>query len=228
MTGHFSLAEAGTRFLVVAAGGIWSGWLLDGWPRRCNGGWMIPRFRLMSRCYTVCCIFRRVKGCHVSGILAVVIAGMVYGWYAPRNPEGTDATPALRFGNGCLCPEWSALHADRSATASGGPSLPASSMAQASSSRPGAGRIVLFRFAWMFASIYLPRLLSRTFRHETPWQHTVLIAWTGMRGADSLPARWPFLRAAQWSTVSGRDLILLLTSASFSERWFCKGYRCRL
>jgi CPA1 family monovalent cation:H+ antiporter len=48
--------------------------------------------------------------------------------------------------------------------------------------------IILVRFAWMFGTSYLPRLLSRTFRHETPapWQHTALIAWTGMRGADSL------------------------------------------
>ena len=27
--------------------------------------------------------------------------------------------------------------------------------------------IVLVRFAWMFGAAYLPRLLSRTFRHET-------------------------------------------------------------
>src|SRR5205085_5093061 len=48
--------------------------------------------------------------------------------------------------------------------------------------------IVLVRFVWMFAATYLPRLFSRTFRRKNPapWQHTALIAWTGLRGADSL------------------------------------------
>src|SRR5437667_10816250 len=48
--------------------------------------------------------------------------------------------------------------------------------------------IVLVRFVWMFGATYLPRLLNRTFhrKNRAPWQQTALIAWTGMRGADSL------------------------------------------
>jgi len=73
--------------------------------------------------------------------------------------------------------------------------------------------IVLVRFAWMFGSIYLPRV-SRTFRRETraPWQHTFLIAWTGMRGADSLAGALaiPFA-LPNGQPFPGRDLILLLT-----------------
>jgi len=74
--------------------------------------------------------------------------------------------------------------------------------------------IVLVRFVWVFGATYLPRLLSRTFRHKNPapWQHTALIAWTGMRGADSLAAALavPFV-LANGEPFPGRDLVLLLT-----------------
>jgi len=94
-------------------------------------------------------------------------------------------------------------------------SLPPSSTAQAAKLAVLVlAAIVLVRFAWMFGSSYLPRLLSRTFRHETPapWQHTALIAWTGMRGGDSLAGALaiPFA-LPNGQPFPGRDLILLLT-----------------
>jgi CPA1 family monovalent cation:H+ antiporter len=74
--------------------------------------------------------------------------------------------------------------------------------------------IVLVRFVWLFAATYLPRLFSRTFRRKNPapWQQTALIAWTGMRGADSLAAALaiPFV-LTNGEPFPGRDLILLLT-----------------
>src|SRR6266403_5065487 len=74
--------------------------------------------------------------------------------------------------------------------------------------------LVLVRFAWLFGATYLPRLFSRTFRRKNPapWQQTALIAWIGMRGADSLAAALaiPFL-LSNGAPFPGRDLILLLT-----------------
>src|SRR5256886_13425115 len=74
--------------------------------------------------------------------------------------------------------------------------------------------IVLVRFVWMFGANYLPRLLSRKFRHRNPppWQHTALIAWTGMRGPDSIAGALaiPFV-LSNGEPFPGRDLILLLT-----------------
>jgi CPA1 family monovalent cation:H+ antiporter len=74
--------------------------------------------------------------------------------------------------------------------------------------------IVLVRFVWMFGANYLPRLLNQKFRRQkrAPWQHTVLVAWTGMRGADSLAGALaiPFA-LGNGEPFPGRDLILLLT-----------------
>src|SRR5260370_18328909 len=49
-------------------------------------------------------------------------------------------------------------------------------------------------------------------KNPAPWQQTALIAWTGMRGADSLAAALaiPFL-LPNGTPFPGRDLILLLT-----------------
>jgi CPA1 family monovalent cation:H+ antiporter len=74
--------------------------------------------------------------------------------------------------------------------------------------------IVLARFVWVFGATYLPRLLSPTFRHKNPapWQQTALIAWTGLRGADSLAGALAIpLVLTNGQPFPGRDLILLLT-----------------
>ena len=74
--------------------------------------------------------------------------------------------------------------------------------------------IVLVRFAWAFGAAYLPRLLSGKLRRRNPapWQQTAFIAWTGMRGADSLAGALaiPFV-LANGTPFPGRNLILLVT-----------------
>jgi CPA1 family monovalent cation:H+ antiporter len=74
--------------------------------------------------------------------------------------------------------------------------------------------IVLVRFVWVFGATYLPRLLSPTFgrKNRAPWQQTALIAWTGMRGADSLAGALaiPFV-LPNGQSFPGRDLMLLMT-----------------
>src|SRR5256886_15182673 len=127
---------------------------------------------------------------HVSGILAVVIAGMYYGWRAPRVLSGRmrlQAVPVwemvLFILNGVLfmliglqLPQ--VIHA----------LPPGSAFRIAKLAVMVLSGIVLVRFVWMFAGTYLPRLFSRAFRGKNGirWRHTALIAWTWLRGADSL------------------------------------------
>jgi len=85
--------------------------------------------------------------------------------------------------------------------------------------RPGPWlAIVLVRFVWNFFGQRLSqRLFRRTFvkKNPAPWQHSALICRIGREGLIRLTARWPFHCYAQWQPFPGRDLILLLTSASF-------------
>src|SRR5262249_17692517 len=153
---------------------------------------------------------------HVSGILAVVIAGIYYGWRSPRILSARMRLQALPVWemvvfilNGVLfmlvglqlphvlisLPPGSATHAAKLAI------LVVLVM-------------VLVRFAWIFGTSYLPRLITGKSRRKTrvPWQQTALIGWVGMRGADSLAGALaiPFV-LRNGDPFPGRDLILLLT-----------------
>src|SRR5438552_4838975 len=216
MTGSFSLGEASLRFLFVAAGGVGVGlavgWLATQVQKRLDD----PPVQTMFSLLTPYVAYFSGEKLHVSGILAVVIAGIYYGWRAPRVLSGRmrlQAVPVWQMVtfilNGILfmliglqLPQ--VIHA-----------LPAgSAMSVAQLAVLILLALVLVRFLWLFGATYLPRLFSRTFRrkHPAPWQQTALIAWTGMRGADSLAGALaiPFL-LANGAPFPGRDLILLLT-----------------
>jgi NhaP-type Na+/H+ or K+/H+ antiporter len=72
--------------------------------------------------------------------------------------------------------------------------------------------MVLVRFLWMFGMSYFPGVFKRRRKNRFPWQEITLIAWTGLRGADSLAGALaiPFLLPSG-AAFPGRDIILLLT-----------------
>jgi CPA1 family monovalent cation:H+ antiporter len=213
MTGSFSLTEAGTRFLFVAAGGVCVGlavgWLAARVQRRLDD----PPVQTIFSLLTPYVAYFGGEELHVSGILAVVVAGMYYGWLAPRFLRGRMRLQAL--------PVWEMV----TFTLNGllfiliGLQLPAVIRALApgfatKGLRFGAltlSAIVLVRFTWMFGSVFLSRLFGLRVRGEK-WQHTFLLSWTSIRGADSLAGALaiPFM-LPDGSPFPGRDLILLLT-----------------
>ncbi len=216
MTGSFSLGQAGLDFLLVAAGGIAVGlavgWLATQVQKRLDD----PPVQTMFSLLTPYVAYFSGEQLHVSGILAVVIAGMYYGWHAPHVLSGRMRLQALPVWemvvfilNGVLfmligleLPQ--VMHVLK----------PGSAVRVVNLALLVIAAIVLVRFVWMFGASYLPRLVSRTFRHQdlAPWQHTAVIAWTGMRGADSLAGALaiPFV-LPDGQAFPGRDLILLLT-----------------
>ncbi|MDP9291418.1 MAG: Na+/H+ antiporter [Verrucomicrobiota bacterium] len=213
LTGSFSLGQASVQFLLVAAGGIGvglaTGWLATQVQKRLDD----PPVQTMFSLLTPYVAYFSGEKLHVSGILAVVIAGIYYGWRAPRVLSGRmrlQAVPVWQMVvfilNGILfmliglqLPQ--VIH-------------PGSAMSVAKLAILVFFLIVLVRFAWMFGANYLVRLPNRVFHHRSPplWKHTALIAWTGMRGADSLAGALaiPFV-LANGAPFPGRDLILLLT-----------------
>lgn len=75
--------------------------------------------------------------------------------------------------------------------------------------------IIVARFVWVYAAIYVPRMLSAGLRKRDPapnWQWTFVVAFTGVRGAVSLAAAL----ALPFTMMSGaafpaRDLILFVS-----------------
>jgi len=216
MTGSFSLGQASLQFLFVATGGVCVGlavgWLATQVQKRLDD----PPVQTMLSLLTPYIAYFSGERLHVSGILAVVIAGMYYGWRVPQILRGRmrlQAVPVwemvLFILNGILfmligleLPQ--VIHA-----------MPAgSALLIAKLAVLVLLVIVLVRFVWMFAATYLPRFFSRTLRRKNriPWQQTALIAWTGMRGADSLAGALAIpILLPNGEPFPGRNLILLLT-----------------
>jgi Na+/H+ antiporter len=214
--GTFSLAQASLQFLFVAAGGIGVGlavgWLVVQLQKRLDD----PPVQTLFSLLTPYVAYFSGEKLHVSGILAVVIAGIYVGWRAPRILSGRMRLTAF--------PVWEMV----TFILNGilfmliGLQLPqvVKVLAPGTVTRVAwlaivfVAALVLVRFVWVFGATYLPRLLSPTFRHKNPapWQQTALIAWTGMRGADSLAGALAIpLVLANGQPFPGRDLILLLT-----------------
>ena len=77
------------------------------------------------------------------------------------------------------------------------------------------GTVILVRILWVFISTYVPRAFSRRLRDPyPPWQQPVLISWVGIRGGISLAAALAIPSSlADGSPFTGRNEILILTFA---------------
>ncbi len=216
MTGSFSLGHASLQFLFVAVGGVCVGlavgWLATQVQKRLDD----PPVQTMFSLLTPYLAYFGGERLHVSGILAVVIAGMYYGWRVPRILSGRmrlQAVPVwemvLFILNGIL---FMLIGLQLPQVIRALP--PGSAFQVATLAVLVLLVIVLVRFGWIFAATYLPRFFSRTLRRKNriPWQQTALMAWTGMRGADSLAGALaiPFL-LPNGEPFPGRNLILLVT-----------------
>jgi CPA1 family monovalent cation:H+ antiporter len=74
------------------------------------------------------------------------------------------------------------------------------------------GVVVVARIVWVFPAIYLPRRLVPGLAQRDPappWQSTAILSWAGMRGVISLAAA-----AALPDTVPERSLLIFLTFAT--------------
>ena len=216
MTGAFSLGQASLQFLFVATGGVCVGlavgWLATQVQKRLDD----PPVQTMFSLLTPYLAYFSGEAIHVSGILAVVIAGIYYGWRAPRILSARMRLQAL--------PVWEMVVFILNGVLFMlvGLQLPLVIQSLGPGSATEVAKLavlvvsvmVLVRFAWIFGTSYLPRLVGGKSHRKSriPWQQTALIAWTGMRGADSLAGALaiPFV-LPNGQAFPGRDLILLLT-----------------
>jgi monovalent cation/hydrogen antiporter len=193
-TGTFSPVQAGLKFIVVSAGGIGFG-LLIGWlasqvQRRLDD----PPVQITISILTPFAAYLPADQVGVSGVLAVVAAGLYLGW---RAPEIINSRMRLQAG-----PVWEMIQfllnglvfiliglqlkevaADVAKTGS----IPQLCAQAALIS----ALVIIVRYIWVFTANYLPRWLSKKLRECDPspgWRSVTIVAWTGMRGVVSLAA----------------------------------------
>jgi CPA1 family monovalent cation:H+ antiporter len=213
VSGSFSLAEAGGRFLLNAvvgiAIGIAVGWVVAQIRQRIEDAPTEITLSLMTPYFA----YLPAEALDVSAVLAAVTAGVWLGWRSPRL-----ISPATRIQAFAV---WEVLQFLLNATLFTlvGLALPdvldrLQGRSAADLARDAAivcGAVIALRFVWVFPNAYLPRMLFRRIRERDPyppWQQLVLAAWTGMRGAVSLAAA-----LAIPLSVQDRDVIIFLTYA---------------
>ena len=214
--GSFSLPAASGMFFLVSAGGIGIG-LAWGWgvaqiQRRLNDPPIQITISLISPFLT----YVVAERCGFSGVLAVVTAGLFIGWRVPE-----IIGPASRLQLHSIW-EMITFLLEGFLFLFIGLELP--DIIQTVSGRwvkfggyvaVIVATVIVVRIIWVIVATYLPRLLIPPLRRIDPypeWRHVTLIAWTGMRGADSLAAAIALpLMLNSRDRFPGRDEILILT-----------------
>lgn len=218
-TGSFSLASATTRFFIIGVGGILIGvivgWLAEQFHKRVDDAPIEITVSLL----TPFAAYLTAERLNVSGVLAVVVAGLYLGW---RMPELLTFKTRLQGG-----PVWEivefllngfvfiliGLQLPEVLGALAGDDIPVPRLIWYALLISLA--VILIRILWVFPATYLPRLIFKKMCRHDPypkWQHVTLVAWTGMRGVVSLAAALALPNAMRnGAPFPGRDLILFLT-----------------
>ena len=213
VSGTFSLAEAGGRFVlnaaVGAAIGIAVGWLVARVRVKIDD----PQTEISLSLMTPYFAYLPAEALDVSAVVAAVTAGIWLGWRSPQL-----VTPSTRLQAYAV---WSVVVFLLNAALFTlvGLALPDVISGLRTQSAGQLARdaaivsvaVMALRFLWVFPSAYLPRWLVPKVRRDDPmpnWRHLVLVAWTGMRGAVSLAAALAIPQG-----VDSRNEIIFLTYA---------------
>jgi Na+/H+ antiporter len=217
MTGTFSLGQATGRFVVVALGGTALGLLIGFIARWMHRHLDDPPVQITISLLTPLAAYLLAERLHVSGILAVVTAGIYLGWHGPIILSSRFRLQAYAVWemvvfvlNGFVFITIG-LQLPRILRELRGESLGA----LIDDALLVSGAAVLIRIGWVFVATYLPRSLSKRVRQRDPhpgWRNVAVVAWAGMRGVISLAAAFalPFV-LPNGNPFPGRNYILFFT-----------------
>ena len=218
VTGSFSLWQAGWELVLNIVGGIAVGLAVGYAIRRIRRRLDNPPLEVTIAFLTGYFAFLPADALGVSGVLAVVTAGVYMGWYTP---ELTTVQTRLQ-GQGF----WSILTFLLNALLFGLVGLQLRPILDALGDSSGWSlvgdavavvlAVMVLRIAWVFASTYVPRRLRPARRRvpAQPWTHTAFISWNGMRGAVTIAAALLVpLETDAGAPFPDRDLIVFLAFA---------------
>jgi Na+/H+ antiporter len=199
VAGTFSLRAAALDFVLLAAGGLAMG-LVIGWLAGRLRDLLIrthnadPLIELTLSLLTPYAAYLAAEPLGVSGILAVVAAGLYSGW---RDPVRMDAetrqtawivwSTVLFWLNGLAFVLLGLQFPALLATVHGSYSL----LQLTGLVAVVAGTVMVLRMAWVFPAAYLPFVFSRKVRKaekRPSWQGVFLCGWAGIRGTVTLAA----------------------------------------
>jgi len=217
LTGVFSLWQASLEFVGVAAGGIIIGFLMGQFfvvVHKYLGDAFIEVLTTLAVPYVA---YIAAESLHVSGVLAVVAAGIVRGRYAPEIVSAEMRIIARSVWNLLIFMinslvfiligwQLSAIVAR----------LTDYTVAQLFFYGTFVSAVaIVVRFAWIYPAIYLPLLFRAARGHAVPPPQegeVFIMSWCGMRGIVSLAAALALPRELEdGSPFPERDLIIFLT-----------------
>ena len=219
VAGSFSPWAAAGRLVLSIVGGIAVGLAVGYVVRRVRRALDNPPLEVTIAFLTGYFAFLPAAALGVSGVLAVVTAGVYMGWYTP---ELTTVQTRLQ-GRGF----WEVLTFLLNVLLFGLIGLQLRPILDALS---GGGdwslvgdaavivlAVIVVRIVWVFPATYLPRWLIPRIRERDPsppWRYPAFIAWNGMRGAVTIAAALLIpLRTDTGAPFPDRDLIIFFAFA---------------
>ena len=225
-TGTFSLGPALLSFLWAAGGGIIfglaAGWCIASlrrWIARTSG--RSPVLESSISLLTPYVAFLAADRAGVSGVLAVVVAGLYLGHAAARLLTAASRIQTINM--------WEivdfllegllfifvglGLPLALAAVRTGEEETLARLIATAAAV---SAVVIVLRLAWVFPAAYAPRYLRHRFtdRHAPypPWRSVLFVGWAGLRGAVSLVLALsvPFVTSSG-APFPGRDVVIFVT-----------------
>ena len=193
VAGSFSVWDAGWHLVVNIVGGIAFGLVIGYVIRRIRRRLDNPPLEITIAFLTGYLTFLPATAAGVSGVLAVVTAGIYMGWYTPElttvqtRLQGEGFWEIVQFLLNVLLFGLVGLQLRPildDLSGNGGWSL-------AGESAVIVVAVIVLRFLWVFPSAYVIRLLPLPLRETAPrppWQHLVFASWSGMRGAVTIAA----------------------------------------
>lgn len=193
VTGTFSLVAAGLEFVLTAAAGIAIGVLVGVLIAAVRRRLEDPTTEISISFLTPYLAYLPAEAVGASAVLAAVTSGIYLGWRAPQLISPQTRIEAYAFWrvvtfllNAALFVliglQLPAVLGDLAGASPGRLALDAAVVVLT---------VLVVRLAWNFTAAYVPRRLApRWYRDEPPPQPglTLLVGWTGMRGAVSLAA----------------------------------------
>jgi CPA1 family monovalent cation:H+ antiporter len=219
VAGSFSIWEAGGRLVLNIVGGIAIGLVVGYVIRRIRRPLDNPPLEITISFLTGYFAFLPASVAGVSGVLAVVTAGVYMGWYTPELTTVQTRLQGQAF--------WEIVTFVLNVLLFGLAGLQLRPILDNLSGNGGwtlvgqAALIVLavivIRIVWVFPAAWVPRWLSERIRERDPmppWTQLAFISWNGMRGAVTIAAALVVpLETDAGAPLPGRDLVVFFAFA---------------